>query len=210
MVALIRPAVVMLVLFTALLGVGYPLAMTGVATLAFPEQAGGSLLVREGEVVGSALLGQSQAFVDAETGRVRPGLFRGRPSAAVVAAGQTIVSGGANLGPTNRALVDRVAADLAQVREENDLASDADVPIDLVTTSGSGVDPHLSPAAADLQVPRVARERRVPEAEVRALVARFTEERTLGVLGEPRVNVTLLNLALEEAAPMAAPETAGA
>jgi K+-transporting ATPase ATPase C chain len=181
--------------------------MTGLAQVIFPYQANGSLIERDGVVIGSELIGQS--FVDAETGLTIPGFFRGRPSAAFTPGdgNDTLVSSGSNYGPTNQALIDRVTADVAIIREENGLATDAPIPVDLVTASGSGLDPHMSPASAELQVPRVARERGLGEDEVRALVAANTEQRTLGFLGEPRVHVLKLNLALDDMAPMAAAST---
>jgi K+-transporting ATPase ATPase C chain len=196
-----RIAVLMIVVMTALTGIAYPLAMTGVAQILFPHQANGSLIVRDGVAIGSELIGQS--FVDADTGRVLPGYFRGRPSAAFTPGDgdTTIVSSGSNYGPTNQALIDRVVADVAVIREENGLAADVPIPVDLVTASASGLDPHISPASAELQASRVARERGLGEDEVRALVAANTEGRTLGFLGEPRVHVLRLNLALDERAP---------
>jgi K+-transporting ATPase ATPase C chain len=205
MVAQIRTAVLMLVVLTALTGLVYPLAMTGVAQVIFPGKADGSLIERDGVVIGSELIGQS--FVD-ENGRTLPGYFRGRPSAAGAAEDGTIISGGSNYGPTNQVLIDRVTADVAVIREENALAADAEIPVDLVTASASGVDPHISPASAELQVPRVARERGVGEDQIRALVDDQTEGRTLWFMGEPRVNVLLLNLALDEQFPLPGP-TAG-
>lgn len=201
----LRTAVLMVAVLTLITGVAYPLAITGLAQIAFPRQANGSLIERDGVVIGSELLGQS--FVDAGTGRTLPGYFRGRPSAAFTPGDgdDTLVSSGSNYGPTNRALADRVAADLAVVRAENGLAADAPVPIDLVAASASGLDPHVSPAAAELQVARVARERGLGDDEVRALVAAHTEGRTFGFLGEPRVHVLNLNLALDDAAPATAP-----
>ncbi|WP_295138804.1 potassium-transporting ATPase subunit KdpC [uncultured Reyranella sp.] len=186
-----RASVVMLVLMTALLGIAYPLAMVGVAGAAFPGQAAGSLVVKDGKVVGSSLIGQSF------TGET---YFHGRPSATtdtdpadsaktVAAPYNAANSMGSNLGPTSKALVDRV-------KEEADKFGKG-VPVDLVTTSGSGLDPDISPQAAAWQVARVARARGLPEAEVQALVARHTEGRTYGLLGEPRVNVLQLNLALD-------------
>ena len=162
------------------------------------------MIERNGTIIGSELLGQS--FVNAETGRTLTGYFRGRPSAAYTPGDgdDTLVSSGSNYGPTNQALIDRVSADVAIVREENGLAADAPIPVDLVTASGSGLDPHISPASAELQVPRVARERGMSEDAVRSLVAANTEGRTLGFLGELRVHVLKLNLALDDAAPLSA------
>jgi potassium-transporting ATPase KdpC subunit len=198
----LRTAILMIVVLTVLTGVAYPLAITGVAQVVFPHQANGSLIERDGEVIGSELIGQS--FVDAETGRTLTGYFRGRPSAAFTLGDgdNTLVSSGSNYGPTNQALIDRVAADVAVIREENGLAANAPIPVDLITASASGLDPHMSPASAELQVARVASERGLSEDEVRALVAVNTEGRTLGFLGEPRVHVLKLNLALDAAAPL--------
>lgn len=200
-----RTAIVMVVLLTVLTGLAYPLAMTALAQVLFPYQANGSLIERDGAIIGSELIGQS--FVDAETGLTLPGYFRGRPSAAFTPGdgNNTLVSSGSNYGPTNQALIDRVTADVAIIREENSLAADAPIPVDLVTASASGLDPHMSPAAAELQVARVARERGLGEDEVRGLVAANTEGRTLGFLGEPRVHVLKLNLALDDAAPIDTP-----
>lgn len=175
----------MIAVFTALLGILYPLAVWGVAQIVFPHQANGSLIKNaQGETLGSELIGQQ--FSGA-------GYFRSRPSAAGNGydAG---ASSGSNLGPTNAKLIDRVKADAETLQTENQNQS---VPADLVTTSASGLDPHISPAAAEFQIVRVARERNISEAEVRSFVARFTENRTFGVLGEPRVNVLLLNLELD-------------
>jgi K+-transporting ATPase ATPase C chain len=192
-----RTAILMTVVLMALTGLAYPLAMTGIAQVIFPDKADGSLIERDGQVIGSELLGQS--FVEPETGKTLPGYFRGRPSAAFEdAASGVTTSSGSNLGPTNQSLIDRVAADVAIVREENGLAADAQIPVDLVTASGSGFDPHISPASAELQVPRVARERGLSEDQVRELVDDNTEGRTLGFMGEPRVHVLKLNLALDE------------
>jgi potassium-transporting ATPase KdpC subunit len=198
----LRTAFLMIVLLTVLTGLAYPLAMTGLAQVLFPYQANGSLIERDGAVIGSELIGQS--FVDTETGFTLPGYFRGRPSAAFTPGDgdNTLVSSGSNYGPTNQALIDRVSTDVAIVREENGLTDEAPIPVDLVTASASGLDPHMSPASAELQVPRVARERGMSEDDVRGLVAANTEGRTLGFLGEPRVHVLKLNLALDEMAPM--------
>jgi len=194
----------MIVVLTVLTGLAYPLAMTGLAQVLFPHQANGSLIVRDGVVIGSELIGQS--FVDAEIGLTLPGYFRGRPSAAFTPGDgdNTLVSSGSNYGPTNQALIDRVTGDVAIVREENGLADDVAIPVDLVTASASGLDPHISPASAELQIPRVARERGLRVDDVRELVAANTEGRTLGFIGEPRVHVLKLNLALDDAAPLPA------
>jgi K+-transporting ATPase ATPase C chain len=194
----LRPAIVMTVLLTVITGALYPLAITGIARGLFPRQANGSLVVQDDKVIGSELIGQ--AF--------DPKYFHGRPSATtgpdpndptktVPAPYNAANSGGANLGPTSKALVERVRGDVATLKGEN--ATAATVPADLVTTSGSGLDPHISPAAAEFQVPRVAQARGLPEEQVRQLVAANTEGRALGLLGEPRVNVLKLNLALDAA-----------
>ena len=174
---------------TVLFGVVYPLAMTAGAQLLFPAQANGQLLVRNGQLIGSALIGQSFSS---------PAFFHGRPSAAG-AGYDAASSSGSNLGPTNRKLVEAVSAAVTAERSGN--ASEP-VPVDLVTSSASGLDPHISPAAAYFQVPRVARARGLAESDVRALVAAHVEGRQFGFLGEPRVNVLLINLALEERWPV--------
>jgi len=185
----LRTAVVVFVAISMLTGLAYPLTITGISQGLFPHQASGSIIRRDGMPVGSSLVGQD--FSD-------PKYFHGRPSAAGTDGYDASASSGSNLGPTSQALADRMAGDVARIREENGLASDARVPVDAVTASASGLDPHISPAYAALQVPRVAGARAVPESAIRALVDRFTDGSTLGVLGEPRVNVLLLNLALDE------------
>jgi K+-transporting ATPase ATPase C chain len=182
-------AILMTVVTTVLLGVLYPLVVTGLAQALFPDRANGQLIYRDGRLLGSRLIGQPFSS---------PGYFRARPSAAGPAGYDAAASGGTNLGPTNAALIDAVRARAEAARLEN---PGAQVPIDLVTSSASGLDPDISPAAAAFQVPRVARERGVTEAAIRQLVEAFTTPRDLGFLGEPRVNVLLLNLALDERYP---------
>ncbi|QUL99103.1 MAG: potassium-transporting ATPase subunit KdpC [Candidatus Fermentithermobacillus carboniphilus] len=177
----------MLLTMTLLLGFIYPLATTGLAYLLFPRQASGSLIYRDGRVVGSELIGQK--FTD-------PRYFHGRPSAAGEGYDAS-ASGGSNLGPTNKKLLETIAERLAVVREENGLSTNEAVPADLVTCSASGLDPHISPEAALIQVPRIARARGVPEEKIRQLVEQHIEGRQFGFLGEPVVNVLKLNLALD-------------
>ena len=199
MLRLVRPAIVVLVALTLITGLVYPLAMTGIAQVLFPHQAQGSLIERNGTVVGSELIGQ--VFESDK-------YFHGRPSATTAPdpndSTKTVPvpynaanSGGSNLGPSNKALVDRVQGDIDKLKQENPSAA---VPPDLVTTSASGLDPHISPEAALFQVPRIAKARNLPEDRIRQLVDDHTEGRFLGLLGEPRVNVLLLNLALDQLA----------
>ena len=183
----------MLLAMTALTGLAYPLALTGLGQLLFDNQANGSLIERDGRTIGSELIGQN--FFGA------PGYFWGRPSAAGNGYDAS-ASGGSNLGPTNQALLDRIEATIAALQAAHPERAGAEIPVDLVTASGSGLDPHISPAAAEYQTPRIARERGISDEQVRALVEGATDERTFGILGEPRVNVLKLNLALDEAAPM--------
>ena len=194
----IRPAIVLLLGLAAITGVIYPLGMTAVSGVIFPTQAQGSLIERDGKVIGSALIGQDFAS---------DGYFHGRPSATtgpdpkdatktVPQPYNAVNSMGANLGPTSKALIDRVTEDTDKLKAENPGVA---VPIDLVTTSGSGLDPDISPEGALFQVPRVAKARKLPEERVRALVGEHTEGRLIGLLGEPRVNVLALNLALDAA-----------
>jgi K+-transporting ATPase ATPase C chain len=194
----IRPAILILVLLTLITGLAYPLAMTGIAGLIFPKQAEGSLIERDGKVVGSVLIGQE--FKDAK-------YFHGRPSATtapdpadstktVPAPYNAANSGGSNLGPTSKALNDRMKEEVDRLKAEN---PSSPVPIDLVTTSGSGLDPDISPEGALFQVPRIAKARNMPEDRVRQLVTESTSGRLAGLLGEPKVNVLALNLALDAA-----------
>ncbi|SDN68315.1 K(+)-transporting ATPase subunit C [Afipia sp. GAS231] len=195
----LRPAILILVLLTLITGLAYPLAMTAIAGVIFPKQAQGSLIEKDGKVVGSSLIGQE--FKDDK-------YFHGRPSATsapdpadstktVPAPYNAANSGGSNLGPTSKALNDRIKDDVEKLKAENPSAT---VPVDLVTTSGSGLDPDISPEAALFQVPRVAKARSMPEDQVRQLVTANSQGRLAGLLGEPHVNVLALNLALDRAA----------
>jgi potassium-transporting ATPase KdpC subunit len=191
----IRPALVLLVLMTGLTGIAYPLFMTGVAQVLFPQEAAGSLIEKDGKVVGSELIGQN--FTDDK-------YFHGRPSATTDTdpndATKTVPapynagnSGGSNAGPTSKSLIERVQGDVETLKKEKD----GPIPVDMVTTSGSGLDPHITPANAEFQVPRVAKARGLSEDKVRQLIAKNTEGRVIGIFGEPRVNVLKLNLALD-------------
>jgi len=182
-------SILMTVVTTLLLGIVYPFVVTGLAQLLFPRQANGGLIAKDGKIVGAHLIGQPFSS---------PGYFRSRPSAAGTGydAGN---SSGSNLGPTNKMLIDRINGDAQKAQAEN---PGAPVPMDLVTTSGSGLDPHISPEAAAFQAPRVARERNMSESDVMALIANHTEGRQFGFLGEPRVNVLELNLDLDTTHPM--------
>ena len=193
----IRPAIMMIIVMTVITGLIYPLGMTGLAQLIFPHQANGSLIEKDGTVIGSELIGQN--FTDNK-------YFHGRPSATTEPdpkdPTKTVSmpyaadnSAGSNLGPTSQALIDRVRDDAAKLKAEN---PSTPIPVDLATTSASGLDPDITPAAAEFQVPRVAKARNLPEDKVRALVADMTQDRFLGVLGEKRVNVLTLNMALDQ------------
>ena len=181
-------AVLMTIATTILLGIIYPLVVTGIAQVAFPRQANGQLIQKDGKIVGSSIIGQ---------GFTSAGYFHSRPSAAGTG-WDAANSGGSNVGPTNQKLIDRVKSDVAAAQADN---SGTPVPIDLVTTSASGFDPHITPAAAEFQLPRIARERGITVDQLRALIAKHTEGRQLGFLGEARVNVLELNLDLDQQFP---------
>ena len=183
----IRPALITLLMLTIITGLVYPLVVTGMAQLFFPDQANGSLIVQDGKVIGSKLIGQ---YFD------KPEYFWSRPSATSPFPYNAAASGGSNLGPTNPALIEAVKARVAALRAA-DPGNDSPIPVDLVTASGSGLDPHISPAAALYQVRRVARVREIDEAALRNLLVQHTHDRQFGFLGEPRVNVLELNLALD-------------
>jgi K+-transporting ATPase ATPase C chain len=193
----VRPAIVLILAFTVITGLIYPLAMTGIAEVIFPYQSHGSLVEKDGKVIGSALIGQE--FTSDKYFHSRPSATLGPdpadPSKTAAVPYNAANSMGSNLGPTSKALIDRVTADVKKLNGENPTAQ---VPVDLVTTSGSGLDPHISPAAAYFQVPRIAKARNMPENALQALVAEHIEGRTLGLFGEPRVNVLELNLALDK------------
>jgi K+-transporting ATPase ATPase C chain len=194
----LRPALVMIVALTAITGLAYPLAMTGVAGALFPHQANGSLIVENGTVIGSELIGQN--FTSERYFHGRPSVTLGPdpadPSKTTTVPYNAVNSMGSNAGPGNAALIERVRADVEKLKVEN---PSQPVPIDLVTSTGSGLDPHISPEAAQFQVPRVAKARGVSEDQILALVTEHTDGRLLGVLGEPRVNVLALNRALDGA-----------
>ena len=186
----LKIAILFTIVTTILLGIIYPLVVTGLSQVLFHDKANGQLISRNGEIIGSRIIGQTFAG---------PGYLHSRPSAAGNGY-DAANSGGTNYGPTNQKLIDRVKADTERLQAEN---PGAPVPVELVTTSASGLDPELSPAGAEFQIPRIARERGLSESEVGAIIAQHTKRRQLGFLGEPRVNVLEVNLALDEAKPMA-------
>ena len=186
---LIYRAIMATIILVVITGIAYPLAVTGIAQLVFKEKADGSLMQKEGQIIGSKLIGQNFT---------RPEYFHPRPSAAGTEGYDASASAGSNLGPTNAKLIEGIKSNIKKTLTDNPDINTQDIPVDLVTTSASGLDPHISPAAAFLQVPRVARARQVKEETVKKLVDKYTEGRQFGVLGEPRVNVLLLNLALDK------------
>lgn len=190
----IYPAFAMTVVLTVLLGIIYPFVVTGLAQVIFPAKAGGSLIEKNGKIIGSSLIGQPFAG---------PGYFHSRPSAAGSGYDAT-ASAGTNLGPTNQKLLDNIKAAAESLREDN---PNLPIPIDMVTASASGLDPHITPAAAEFQIPRITKERKMNAEEVRRLVNEHTEGRQFGLLGEPRVNVLELNLALDGLRPMSRTES---
>jgi K+-transporting ATPase ATPase C chain len=192
MIKQLMPGIRFTILLTVLTGLIYPGIVTGLCQLLFPRQANGSLLARDGKVIGSTLIGQNFT---------RPEYFQPRPSAAGADGYDASASGGSNLGPTSRKLADRVKASAGKFRKENPGYTGA-IPADLLTASGSGLDPHLSPASADAQVARVAKVRGVRPEQIREIMPKFTEGRDLGLFGDPRVSVLLLNIALDEQFPV--------
>nr|WP_315469269.1 potassium-transporting ATPase subunit KdpC [uncultured Undibacterium sp.] len=188
MLSTLRPAVMLFVGLTVVVGIAYPLAMTGIAKVAFNDQAEGSLIVKDGKVVGSSLIGQSFSS---------PQFFWGRPSATGPMANNAVNSSGSNLGPTNAAQLDNVKARVEALKVA-DPSNTAAIPVDLVTASASGLDPEISLAAAYYQVPRIARERKMTETQVRELIDQFAQKPVMGLFGEPRVSVLQLNLALPQ------------
>lgn len=184
---LLRPAIVLFILLTAITGVAYPLLITAIAQTAFPEEANGSLIVKDGKQIGSSLIGQS--FSD-------PAYFWGRPSATAPTPYNGAASGGSNLGPLNPALAESVKGRIEALKSA-DPENKLPIPADLVTASASGLDPHISPAAAEYQIERVARARQLEPAQIKTLVTRYTEDRQWGIFGAPRINVLALNLALD-------------
>jgi len=181
----IRPALVFIILMTVLTGIAYPLGITGIAQLTFPHRANGSLIMRDHKVIGSEFIGQS--FTSGK-------YFHGRPSATAPVPYNAANSGGSNLGPTSKTLIDGVKAEAEKLRAQSNRL----IPVDLVTASGSGLDPDITPAAAEFQIARVAKARNLSESEVKTLVDRLTDSRTFGFIGEPHVNVLKLNLALDD------------
>lgn len=189
MIQLIYRAIMATIILAVITGIAYPLAVTGIAQLVIKEKADGSLMQKDGQIVGSKLIGQNFT---------RPEYFYSRPSAAGKEGYDASASSGSNLGPTNAKLIEGTKKNIKKILADNPGVNTQNIPVDLVTASASGLDPHISPAAAYLQVPRVARARQIKEDTVKKLVDKYTEGRQFGVLGEPRVNVLLLNLALDE------------